>query len=1648
MNHFGRLAKSRGRLLVALLTALALAYLLFALPVRAVEITIDGLPASIEQGDTATFFIHVFIESGERIPIDNVASWADAGATPVSASVGPACNVISKSPQIVSIGRVQTPPFTFGYGFGYDRQFGYGYGPQFGYGYTFFGGGQGYGYSGLGLLRCSIQLNTTTMLPGSYTATVEVNTGSSEHPQFSSAAFSFVIVAAGPSVFSGVAPGAHLWNVKVLNKGGSGSTSQIIAGIEFAALGPDGVLGTGDEADVINMSLGCCVSGDGTDPLSVAVDQAVDQGVVVVVSAGNKGPSAFTMGRPGVARKSISVGATTKSDTMASFSSRGPTADLRLKPDVAAPGGSIVAPRASGTSLGSPIDVHYASLNGTSMAAPHVAGAAALVLQAQPTWDPSRVKAALMNSSLDIGVRLWEQGAGRIQAASAVGIALVAEPPSVSFGELGLGDSANTTITLTNVSNAAITAALSATTALDGVASDIAGVTPTSVIIGPGAAATFSLDVAVDVMTQEGLYEGQVAIAYPDSMIRVPYLFRVDQDPDIEVTPASFSETVGQVDAFTRTLTISNTGLDTLLFSTFETVDSSGGAALQLGAAFVPSTVGEPVYSADHQGPQVVYAQERVTPSAVSPSGIDPSSVRILFDDAHDTDGDDLFTPGSYASLYQSLVDAGYIVDQLEEGPITASLLNSWDVLVLLDPETPFSGSEISAIQGFVAGGKTLFFIGEHPTAFNQASANLLLEPYGIQFEAGIVNEAITDFTPPPITHGVGLLAPNATGVLSVVSPTALGLARDSIGRIVLASFKGSGKVVVISDSNMMSDSIIGNDDNLLLTSNIFVFAWLAVVDVPWLSEAPSAGQVALGGSVDVTVTFSPAEVAGFGTHTANLVIFSGNPDENPVTVPVSLTVQEGAPPEIDVTPVSFSETLLTGEAATRTLTINNTGAGILSVDIADDASWLSVAPAAVLVAPAATRDFTVTLDATGLTSGSYAASILIANNDADENPLTMPVSLTVLAADIAVTPLSFDVTLEPEQVTTRTLTLGNTGDGTLDIALSIGPTVPTVATAPSILLYSSDNQLSAGNTSADQALQQLGLSYTGFFADVAGFEAAVAGFKAALTSGAGWDLVVIDVFWLPPNWADVETYIATGGKVTVSTFGAPLSLFNAMGVDPKASNVNPDPVFRWAVGHPIFNTPEQVPDLTILIQRVPHGDQVEPIGSAFAVAGFSVTPAVDMAAIVIGNSGRTIMNSFLLSEVDVDEDLDGRVDAVELWKNEITFLLALPKVSAAPLSGSVAPGGSQDITVTFDATGADPGSYTTAIVISNNDPGENSVTVPVSLTVQGSPTPTPTPTPEPPTLTPTPTPAPAGGGGGGGGGGSLVSPQDLPVIRGAQTDAQGVVRQDVELTSVDRAVSALVPAGTTALRAGGTPLTTITVQRLTSLPSAPPNQNVIGLAYDLRPDGATFNLPIPITFEYDPASLPDGTDERTLAGARYNEATDELEPLENCLVDTAANEITCDAEHFTLFAVVSGIQAPTPTPTPSPTPTATPSPTPIPTAAPTPTPTPTPTVVIRRVLPTSTPTPTPVTPTPMPIQPQAASTTTPTPTPSPTPTAVIAPPPVPVTPTPTSTPTPVPEEEEGGFRAGIMAVILAVVGLAVIAGGGGALFMLRRRSG
>ncbi|WP_088104677.1 S8 family serine peptidase [Halalkalibacter urbisdiaboli] len=459
------------------------------------------------------------------------------------------------------------------------------------------------------------------------------------------------IIAANGQV-KGVAPEAELYAYRALGPGGQGTTEQVIEAIEKAV--EDGV-------DVINLSLGNTVNGPDW-PTSVALDKAVEEGVIAVTSNGNSGPKMWTVGSPGTSTKAISVGASAppikipyltifgeekeinlfplggtlpwtikrdypiidggfgtkeelaeidakdkivivkrgripftdkaryaeasgakaliiynnlpgafvgaveggvklpvvsvakedgewileqasnkksdiqlrtiyreEEDFIAPFSSRGPvTQTWEVKPDLVAPGVAIDSTVPNG----------YLGLNGTSMSAPHVAGAAALVKQAHPDWTPEQVKAALMNTAIKLKTEdgeLYmphEQGAGRLQVDKAVTAKTLVLPGAVTFGKWTKDDPREEReISFTIENHDDVTRTYHVVPPFD-IPDGLQWKVPFSTTLKPGEKK--EVQVTLDLMPSvlaEGIHHGQIVVEGGVEDVAIPYVFFIEE-PD------------------------------------------------------------------------------------------------------------------------------------------------------------------------------------------------------------------------------------------------------------------------------------------------------------------------------------------------------------------------------------------------------------------------------------------------------------------------------------------------------------------------------------------------------------------------------------------------------------------------------------------------------------------------------------------------------------------------------------------------------------------------------------------------------------------------------------------------------------------------------------------------------------------------------------------------------------------------------------------------------------------------------------------------------------------------------------------------------------------------------------------------------------
>ena len=228
-------------------------------------------------------------------------------------------------------------------------------------------------------------------------------------------------------------------------------------------------------------------------------------------------------------------------DQIAEFSARGPGVDMRIAPDLAAPGVNILSAKPGG---------EYAPLGGTSMAAPHVAGAAALLKAMYPDWTPAQIKSALMTTADQVVTDLdgspadvMTQGSGRINVTMAGDPGLTFDMPSLSIGKLAMGSSTSVAVMATDVTAGTELATLKPpemeqyTLSVQEIFSATGSVTvtvaPSTMTILQGETAVFTVALEASMAAPEGDLWGNIVISGTKHMAHLPYWVRIAPPADM-----------------------------------------------------------------------------------------------------------------------------------------------------------------------------------------------------------------------------------------------------------------------------------------------------------------------------------------------------------------------------------------------------------------------------------------------------------------------------------------------------------------------------------------------------------------------------------------------------------------------------------------------------------------------------------------------------------------------------------------------------------------------------------------------------------------------------------------------------------------------------------------------------------------------------------------------------------------------------------------------------------------------------------------------------------------------------------------------------------------------------------------------------------
>ena len=468
----------------------------------------------------------------------------------------------------------------------------------------------------------------------------------------------------------GVAPGARLMHGLVI-PGGSGSFTQVAGGMEWI-IDPDNNPLTDDGADVVNMSLGAT----GTHAAMVApTDNMVAAGVFPSFSIGNAGPNASTTGSPGNVPSAYGVGATDLADVIASFSSRGPVTwnvppyvGTYTKPDISAPGVQIFSTVPGG-------EWEWSGWNGTSMAAPHVSGTAALMRQANPGITVAQMKAILAQTALDLGTAGLDNtyGFGRVNAFAAVSAALV-----------GVGTLEGT------VTSSGLPVAGASILVVDSgqrVTTDGAGFYSVRVVAGAHTieasrfgyeTASANVNVTADATTTQNFSLNQLPSGHIAGLV-------TDSQTSAGIS-ASIAVKLGGVVVVTSSS------------------DAGTGAydiTLPVGTYDLVFTPGFPYPAATRTG--IVVSENATTPLDVV---LMPAEILIVDDDGGD---------GYQAAYEAAIVGAGRTY--LTVGtPVTVAQMNAFDAVVWLtgdDYATTLTAADQTALAAYLDGGGRLFMSGQ-----------------------------------------------------------------------------------------------------------------------------------------------------------------------------------------------------------------------------------------------------------------------------------------------------------------------------------------------------------------------------------------------------------------------------------------------------------------------------------------------------------------------------------------------------------------------------------------------------------------------------------------------------------------------------------------------------------------------------------------------------------------------------------------------------------------------------------------------------------------------------------------------------------------------------------------------------------------------
>ncbi|MBN1601842.1 MAG: choice-of-anchor D domain-containing protein [Chitinispirillaceae bacterium] len=817
---------------------------------------------------------------------------------------------------------------------------------------------------------------------------------------------------------AGVMWTASLVALKFLDDGGSGSTSDAIDAVNYANA----------------MDIKITSNSWGGGGFSQGLMDAIAVGGLFVAAAGNSGsdndasphyPSSYALDNI------VAVAATDDDDLLANFSCYGLTSV-----DLGAPGVDIYS-CAPGSG--------YQNLSGTSMATPHVSGAAGLIWTYNPFLSASQVKELLMDN---------------------------VDPVSALNGRCVTGGRLNVDKALRAAGPTWLTA------------SPMAGG-----IVAPGDSAAVSVTVTPTGLFG-GRYEGEVMIGTDDPVhqqLRVAVATDIEGFRSLTITPTSVN--FGAIWAGARDtiqIRLSNSGNETTIVNSVSSSNPLFVAAGTFPLTIAPSgsvqipVIYQPVNIGNHSGIITFNSNAEDNPSinvSCTGTGTNPPSITVTpqsissrviagdsathtvtisnsgganlhFEISTQESGTNPFAPknvliigdgGTEVRLDSLFKSAGYTTTIVSDDGVyngTNPVPDAFGVIVLTDgtnygSDMPLAGQ--NAIVNFVQNGGGLItteWIGFEIENGRYTALQSIVPFTRTSGSSG--NETYTVISQHPITEGVDATFSITTGTSVGIANAGEIIVNGSVsGAAVVAASFGKGKVVSFASAGKYSsyDAFINENLKKLIVNAL---NWTCGSSTEWISLSRDTGTVQPGSSIQLQVTLRSLELAA-GSYAGTINIEHNAPASNsPVVVPCTLSI--GGFRGLTATPSTLTfKTVLTGLTDTLQLTLSNSGneTTVVSSMVSSNVAFSFIGSTPISVAPASSIEIPVVFYP--LSAGNFNG-ILTINSNAEDNPvINVALAGTSLAGpSIAVTPPQMDVSLTTGDSTQRTATITNTGDADL----------------------------------------------------------------------------------------------------------------------------------------------------------------------------------------------------------------------------------------------------------------------------------------------------------------------------------------------------------------------------------------------------------------------------------------------------------------------------------------------------------------------------------------------------------------------------------------------------------------------------------------